>query len=100
MIVSEQTYQYGPRKLAIYLHLLIGSIWETEQLPEELKEEVIYFIYKKVRVGEYSSDHHSKCGLPSRRFCAAHVRILNNSVTWPVNCNYLVTGVILDCFIN
>ncbi|KRF97428.1 uncharacterized protein Dwil_GK26988, partial [Drosophila willistoni] len=45
--IGAELIKMGPERLAICLHRLIGTIWETEQLPEEWKEGVICPIYKK-----------------------------------------------------
>jgi len=40
----------GDRTIHSDIHKLINSIWNKEELPEELKESIIVFIHKKTVV--------------------------------------------------
>ncbi|XP_058839129.1 uncharacterized protein LOC131694663 [Topomyia yanbarensis] len=45
--IAAELIKLGPEKLATCLHRLVVRSWETEQLPEELKEGVICPFHKK-----------------------------------------------------
>jgi hypothetical protein len=45
--IPTKLIKVGGRKIHYEIHKLIISIWNKEELPEEWKESIIVFIYKK-----------------------------------------------------
>jgi hypothetical protein len=54
-----ELFQVGGKRLVSVIHKLINSIWNKEELPDQLKESIIEPVHKK---GD-KTDHNNQVGM-------------------------------------